>query len=68
VTAQPYRDVAEVNQSLARQVVEPVLWERTMRGMLDAGIERFYEIGPKRTLAGMLKRVFRKADCRNIEA
>ena len=53
---------------LARQVVEPVLWEQTVRGLLEAGCDRFYEIGPQKVLAGLLKRVQRKAECRNIPA
>jgi [acyl-carrier-protein] S-malonyltransferase len=68
VTAAPYRDVAEVRALLARQVVEPVLWEQSMRGLLAAGCERFYEIGPGRVLAGLLKRVQRKAEIRNVSA
>jgi [acyl-carrier-protein] S-malonyltransferase len=68
VTAKPYADVGEIGATLARQVVEPVLWEETMRGLLESGCERFYEIGPGRVLAGLLKRVQRKADCRNVTA
>jgi [acyl-carrier-protein] S-malonyltransferase len=68
VTARPYRDAAEVRDLLARQVVEPVLWEQTVRGLLAAGCDRFYEIGPRRVLAGLLKRIDRKAECRNIAA
>jgi [acyl-carrier-protein] S-malonyltransferase len=68
VTAKPYQDVGEVKESLARQVVEPVRLEDTMRGLLEAGFDRFYEIGPGRVLAGLLKRVQRKADCRNVTA
>jgi [acyl-carrier-protein] S-malonyltransferase len=68
VTARPYQDLSEVKPGLARQVVEPVRWEETMRGLLDAGVERFYEVGPGRVLAGLLKRVHRKADCRNVPA
>lgn len=68
VTARPYSDAAEIRPSLARQVVEPVRWEATMRGLLDSGVEVFYEIGPGRVLAGLLKRVQRRADCRNIAA
>jgi [acyl-carrier-protein] S-malonyltransferase len=68
VTARPYADLPEVKPALARQVVEPVRWEETMRGLLDAGVERFYEVGPGRVLAGLLKRVHRKADCRNVAA
>jgi [acyl-carrier-protein] S-malonyltransferase len=68
VTARPYADPGEVKATLARQVVEPVRWEETMRGLLEAGCDRFYEIGPGRVLAGLLKRVQRKADCRNVTA
>ena len=68
VTASPYTDVSQIAPTLARQVVEPVRWEQTLRGLLDAGVERFYEIGPGRVLAGLLKRVHRKADCRNVPA
>jgi [acyl-carrier-protein] S-malonyltransferase len=31
-------------------------------------VERFYEIGPGRVLAGLLKRVNRQAECRNVSA
>jgi [acyl-carrier-protein] S-malonyltransferase len=68
VTAKAYQDVGEVAATLARQVVEPVRWEDTMRGLLEAGFDRFYEIGPGRVLANLLKRVQRKADCRNVTA
>jgi [acyl-carrier-protein] S-malonyltransferase len=51
-----------------RQVVEPVLWEPTLRNLLAAGFDRFYELGPGRVLAGTLKRVQRKVECYNITA
>lgn len=66
VDAQPHTDPAQIRTLLVEQVVRPVLWEKTLRQLLAAGIERFYEIGPGRVLAGLLKRVQRKADCQNI--
>jgi [acyl-carrier-protein] S-malonyltransferase len=66
VDAQPHTRPDEIRQLLIRQVVEPVLWEQTMRNLLATGCDRFYEIGPGRVLAGLLKRVLRKADCHNI--
>jgi [acyl-carrier-protein] S-malonyltransferase len=66
VDAQPHTDPAEIRQLLVRQVLQPVLWEQTMRNLLAAGIDRFYEIGPGRVLAGLLKRVQRKVECVNI--
>jgi [acyl-carrier-protein] S-malonyltransferase len=66
VDARPHTDPREIRELLVRQVVQPVLWEQTMRGLLEAGCDRFYEIGPGRVLAGLLKRVQRKADCRSV--
>jgi [acyl-carrier-protein] S-malonyltransferase len=49
-------------------MTEPVRWEPTMRNLLADGFDRFYEIGPGRVLAGLLKRVQRKVDCQNVSA
>jgi [acyl-carrier-protein] S-malonyltransferase len=68
VDAQPHTDPNEVRELLVRQVVQPVRWEQTLRNLLAAGVERFYEIGPGRVLAGLLKRVQRKAECHNVSA
>jgi [acyl-carrier-protein] S-malonyltransferase len=68
VTAKAYTSAEEVKPVLARQVVEPVRWEETMRGLVEAGVDRFYEVGPGRVLAGLLKRVNRRAECRNVTA
>src|SRR5438045_6814886 len=68
VDAQPHTDPEEIRQLLVRQVVSPVLWEETMRQLLAEGCDKFYEIGPGRVLAGLLKRVQRKVDCTNVAA
>jgi [acyl-carrier-protein] S-malonyltransferase len=68
VDAQPHTDPAEIRQLLVKQVLHPVQWEKTMRNMLAEGFDRFYEIGPGRVLAGLLKRIQRKVDCQNISA
>jgi [acyl-carrier-protein] S-malonyltransferase len=68
VDAQPHNDPAEIRGLLVKQVLQPVLWEKTMRNLLTAGVDKFFEIGPARVLAGLLKRVERKAVCVNITA
>jgi [acyl-carrier-protein] S-malonyltransferase len=68
VDARPHTDPGEIRGLLVRQVVQPVLWEQTLRGLLAAGIDRFYEIGPGRVLAGLLKRVQRKVEVVNVTA
>jgi [acyl-carrier-protein] S-malonyltransferase len=68
VDARPHTDPEEIRDLLVRQVVQPVLWEDSVRALLATGCERFYEIGPGRVLAGLLKRVQRKAVCQNVSA
>jgi len=68
VDAQPHSEPTEIRQLLIRQVVQPVLWEQTLRNLLSVGCDRFYEIGPGTVLAGLLKRVNRKLECRSVSA
>jgi [acyl-carrier-protein] S-malonyltransferase len=68
VDAQPHSDPEEIRGLLIRQVLQPVLWEQTMRNLLAQGVDAFIEVGPGRVLAGLLKRVMRKVECRNISA
>ena len=66
VDAQPHHTAEQFSLLLARQVVSPVLWEQTLRNMLAAGVQQFYEIGAGRVLAGTLKRINRKITCESI--
>jgi [acyl-carrier-protein] S-malonyltransferase len=68
VDAGPHTESADFRSLLVRQVVQPVLWEKTMRNLLEEGVERFYEIGPGRVLTPLLKRIKRQVDCQNIPA
>lgn len=68
VDAKPHTDPTEIRGLLVKQVLSPVRWEDTIRGLMESGVARFYEIGPGRVLAGLLKRVHRKADIRNVQA
>lgn len=63
VDAQAHTDPVEIKEILVRQVLSPVRWEDSIRAMIDAGIDEFYEIGPGRVLTGLLKRVQRKIPC-----
>jgi [acyl-carrier-protein] S-malonyltransferase len=66
VDAQAHSSPEEIRQLLVQQVLRPVLWEQTLRNLLSGGCDRFYEIGPGRVLAGLLKRVQRKIDVQNV--
>jgi [acyl-carrier-protein] S-malonyltransferase len=68
VDAKPHTDPTEIRGLLVRQVLQPVQWEATMRGLVAQGVNKFYELGPQRVIAGLLKRVDRKMECVNIQA
>lgn len=66
VDAAAHDDPARIRDLLVRQVISPVLWEDSMRALLAAGVQSFYEIGPGKVLRGLLKRIDRKAECRSV--
>ncbi len=66
VDAKPHTAADEFRELLARQVVSPVLWEQSLRNVLDAGVEACTEVGTGKVLAGTLKRIQRKLPCENF--
>ncbi len=66
VDARAHDDPDRIRDNLVRQVAQPVLWEDSLRSMLEQGVDEFYEIGPGRVLRGLLKRIDRKAVCHTV--
>lgn len=62
VDARPHSEAAEIRDILVRQVLNPVLWEDSMRFLMADGITQMYEIGPGKVLKGLMKRIDRKLD------
>jgi [acyl-carrier-protein] S-malonyltransferase len=62
VDAACYAQAAQIRPKLLAQLVSPVRWQQSMEFLLARGVERFYEIGPGRVLAGLMKRINRKAE------
>ena len=60
VDARFHSDPDEIRRILLTQLTSPVLWETSIRAMLDAGFDTFYESGPGRVLRGLMKRINRK--------
>ncbi|MEO6711227.1 MAG: ACP S-malonyltransferase [Planctomycetota bacterium] len=64
VSAQPTAEPEAIRALLAQQVCAPVLWEKSMRWALAAGIREFLEPGPGKILAGILGKIDETATCR----
>lgn len=61
VTAEPMSDASEIKNRLIEQLYSPVLWEDSVRKMLELGVDTFIEIGPGKVLSGLVKKVDRSA-------
>ena len=67
VTGDIVEDAAAVKGLLTEQVYSSVRFEQSIRNMLSAGVDTFYELGPGKTLAGFVKKIDREATVVNIE-
>jgi [acyl-carrier-protein] S-malonyltransferase len=52
---------------LARLVVSPVRWQGTVEKMAALGVDTIVEIGPKRVLSGLIKRIDKSIRLCNVE-
>ena len=57
VTATPHPAPPAVRDLLVQQVCAPVRWEETMRYAVAQGCDALLEVGPGKTLSGMMKRI-----------
>ncbi|MDI3518347.1 MAG: [acyl-carrier-protein] S-malonyltransferase [Caldanaerobacter sp.] len=57
----------KVKELLIKQVSHPVLWEQSVRKMIEDGVDTFIEIGPGKTLSGFVKKIDRSRTVLNFE-
>lgn len=67
VHADYVKDNCEVKELLYQQVMSSVLWEQSIRRMINDGVENFVELGPGRTLSGFVKKIDRSLKTYHIE-
>jgi [acyl-carrier-protein] S-malonyltransferase len=67
VSASPIQDADEIRRSLVEQVASPVLWEDSVRWMLNQGVDTFVEIGPGNVLTGLVRKVDRKVTAVSVQ-
>ena len=61
----PYNDNDDMVDILANHVINPVKFRKSIKTMLDMGVDTFVEIGPGKTLSGFVKKVCKE---KNVEA
>ncbi len=66
VDVELHTDPDAIRKSLYRQVFSPVRWQACIEHMIAAGVSEFWEIGPKRVLTGLNRKIDRKAKTTNL--
>lgn len=66
VTAQPHTDVESIRKLLVQQVIAPVKWHQSIVYLQGQGVTEWLEIGPGRSLTGMMKKIDRRAPVTNV--
>ncbi|MGB9779262.1 ACP S-malonyltransferase [Caldanaerobacter sp.] len=62
-----YVEKDEIKELLIKQVSHPVLWEQSVRKMIEDGVDIFIEIGPGKTLTSFVKKIDKKKNALNVE-
>eukprot|EP00793_Prasinoderma_coloniale_P004705 PRCOL_00000466-RA len=57
VTAMPFEKAEDIKAFLKRQLVEPVLWESTVKTLIGKGKNELFELGPGQQVKAMTKRI-----------
>jgi [acyl-carrier-protein] S-malonyltransferase len=57
----------QARQALIRQVTGAVRWDKSMRALIDLGINTFVEVGPGKVLCGLMRQIDRSRTCLNVE-
>jgi [acyl-carrier-protein] S-malonyltransferase len=65
VTAQAHTDGESTKTLLVQQVVAPVRWYQSVETLRGLGVTNWVEVGPGRTLTGMMRKIDRKASIEN---
>ncbi|MBE9547161.1 MAG: ACP S-malonyltransferase, partial [Proteobacteria bacterium] len=56
-----------IRELLVRQINSPVRWQETIEKMTTMGVDTIVEIGPKRILSGLIRKIDRNIRVLNVE-
>jgi len=53
--------------NIYKQVCSPVMWQKTIENMKNEGVDTFIEVGPGKTLCGLIKKIYPEAKIYNVQ-
>ncbi len=57
ITARPLETVSDIKAEMLGQLTSSVQWTKSVQYMVEQGVTRFVEIGPKNVLTSLMKRI-----------
>jgi [acyl-carrier-protein] S-malonyltransferase len=66
ISARPLLSVGEIRDELAGQLTWPVRWTSSVQWMIEQGVTRFVEVGPKDVLSKLVKRIDGSVDTLSV--
>ena len=63
----PYEENDDVRELLRQQIMSSVLFEKSIRDLIDKGVNTFIEVGPGKTLSGFVKKIDKDVKIYNVE-
>lgn len=67
INGELYNENDNIKEILANHIISPVRFSKTIQNMLDAGIDTFVEIGPRKNFIKFRKKKYKRKRCKNIE-
>jgi [acyl-carrier-protein] S-malonyltransferase len=66
ISARPLRTVEEIRNELAGQLTWPVRWTSSVQWMVDQGVGRFLEVGPRNVLSKLVRWIDDSAEALSV--
>ena len=67
VKGSSYEESDDVKELLRQQIMSSVLFEKSIRDLIDKGVNTFVEVGPGKTLTGFVKKIDKDVKIYNVE-
>ena len=67
VKGMPYENKDDVRELLRLQIMSSVLFEKSIRDLIEKGVDTFVELGPGKTLCGFVKKIDKNVKTYNVE-
>jgi [acyl-carrier-protein] S-malonyltransferase len=68
VTATPENNSENIKELLVKQISSTVKWRDSIINMSATGVKNFIEVGPGKSLSGIIKRTIKEANCFSINS